>query len=100
MLLARVIGTVVSTRKDERLNGSKLLLLEPLSITGDPSGAAAVVAVDTVGAGVEEAVIYVTGTSARRAASSDEVPTDAAVVGIVDHWDENGRIHQGIQPAK
>ena len=97
MLLARVIGTVVSARKDDRLNGSKLLLLEPLGATGEPSGAAAVIAVDTVGAGVEEAVIYVTGTGARRAVGSDEVPTDAAVVGIVDHWDENGRSHRGIQ---
>lgn len=97
MRLARVIGTVVSARKDERLNGNKLLLLEPLSIDGKLSGAGAVIAVDTVGAGVEEAVVYVTGTGARRAAGSDDVPTDAAVVGIVDHWDENGRSHRGIE---
>lgn len=96
MRLARVIGTVVSARKDERLNGSKLLLLDPLSTTGKPSGAAAIIAVDTVGAGVEEAVIYVTGSTARRAVGSENVPTDAAVVGIVDHWDAHGHTHQGI----
>jgi len=96
MHLARVIGTVVSARKDERLNGSKLLLLEPLSPTGKAGGPSAVIAVDTVGAGVEEAVIYVTGSSARRAVGSEDAPTDAAVVGIVDHWDANGRTHQGI----
>lgn len=96
MHLARVIGTVVSARKDERLNGSKLLLLEPLSTTGEPGDGAAIIAVDTVGAGVEEAVIYVTGSSARRAVGSENAPTDAAVVGIVDHWDAKGRTHQGI----
>jgi ethanolamine utilization protein EutN len=96
MHLARVIGTVVSARKDERLDGSKLLLLDPLSTSGESSGAAAIVAVDTVGAGVEEAVIYVTGSSARRAVGAEDAPTDAAVVGIVDHWHANGRTHQGI----
>ncbi|MGA8262416.1 MAG: EutN/CcmL family microcompartment protein [Arenicellales bacterium] len=96
MHLARVIGTVVSARKDERLEGSKLLLLDPLSTNGDSNGTAAIIAVDTVGAGVEEAVIYVTGSSARRAVGSEDAPTDAAVVGIVDHWDANGRTHQGI----
>lgn len=95
MQLARVIGTVVSARKDERLDGSKLLLLEPLSTTGKPSGDAAVIAVDTVGAGVDETVIYVRGTGARRAAGADTTPTDAAVVGIVDHWDAGGKTHQG-----
>ena len=95
MRLARVIGTVVSARKDERLDGSKLLLLEPLTTAGEASGAAAVIAVDTVGAGVTETVIYVTGTTARRAVGADTTPADAAVVGIVDHWEADGELRRG-----
>jgi len=96
MHIARVIGTVVSARKDERLDGSKLLLLEPLSAAkGKPSGDASVIAIDTVGAGVDETVLYVTGSGARRAVGSETTPTDAAVVGIVDHWDAGDRRYHG-----
>lgn len=95
MRLARVIGTVVSARKDERLDGGKLLLLEPLSARGKPGNDAAVIAIDTVGAGVDETVIYVRGSGARRAVNSESVPTDAAIVGIVDHWDAGGQRHDG-----
>ena len=86
MLLARVIGTVVATRKDERLVSSKLLVVRPV----DPAGrfdANALVAVDTVDAGVGETVLIVSGSSARMAAGLKDCPVDAAIVGVVDHVD-------------
>lgn len=83
MILARILGTVVATRKDERLQGKKLLLVRPVSLEGkDESGY--LVAVDTVGAGFRETVIVVSGSSARMAADCKDRPIDAAIVGIVD----------------
>jgi microcompartment protein CcmK/EutM len=86
MLLAKVIGTVVATRKDERLVSSKLLVVRPV----DPAGtfdANPLVAVDTVDAGVGETVLIVSGSSARMASGLKDCPVDAAIVGIVDHVD-------------
>ena len=86
MQIARVIGDVVVTRKDENLTGVTLLILQPL----DPAGAAVgrtLVAVDSVGAGVGETVFFVRGKEASFPFYPTEVPTDAGVVGIVDHWD-------------
>jgi microcompartment protein CcmK/EutM len=83
MILGRVVGTVVATRKDERLLGAKLLLVR----TVDPRGkdeAGYTVAVDTVDAGVHERVLVVTGSSARMASGLKDSPVDAAIVGIVD----------------
>jgi ethanolamine utilization protein EutN len=83
MQLARVVGTVVSTRKDERLQGAKLLVVR----TVDPHGkdeAAYMVAVDTVDAGVRDNVLAVTGSSARMASGLKDCPVDAAIVGVVD----------------
>ncbi len=83
MILARVIGTVVATRKDERLLGRKLLIARLIDVEGrDEKGH--LVAVDTVGAGVEETVLIVQGSSARMAFGCKECPIDAAIVGIVD----------------
>jgi microcompartment protein CcmK/EutM len=82
MLLARVVGTVVATRKDERLQGRKLLVCRPVSPDGTIDGGY-VVSVDTVGAGVHETVLLVSGSSARMAGGKDS-PVDSAVVGIVD----------------
>jgi ethanolamine utilization protein EutN len=83
MLLARVVGTVVATRKDPRLEGKKLLVLRYISPEGqDQSGY--VVAIDTVGAGFRERVIVVSGSSARMAAGLKECPVDTAIIGIVD----------------
>jgi microcompartment protein CcmK/EutM len=82
MLLARVVGTVVATRKDDRLQGRKLLVCRPVSPDGAIDGGY-VVAVDTVGAGVSETVLLVSGSSARMAGGK-ETPVDSAVVGIVD----------------
>jgi microcompartment protein CcmK/EutM len=83
MILARVVGTVVATRKDPRLEGKKLLVLKPVSPQGkDESGY--VVAVDTVGAGFRETVLAVSGSSARMADGCKDAPVDTAIVGIVD----------------
>jgi microcompartment protein CcmK/EutM len=83
VILARILGTVVATRKDERLHGKKLLVVRPVSPEGkDESGY--VVAVDTVGAGFRETVVVVAGSSARLASGCKDCPVDAAIVGIVD----------------
>ncbi len=86
MLLARVVGTVVATKKDTRLEGRKLLVLESIQPSGEPKGSY-VVAVDTVGAGVGETVIAVQGSSSRMAEGLKDIPVDTAVVGIVDKVD-------------
>jgi len=83
MLLGRVVGTVVATRKDERLLGSKLLVVRAI----DPHGKdepAYMVAVDTVDAGNADRVLVVTGSSARMASGLKDCPVDAAIVGVVD----------------
>src|SRR3712207_6338017 len=90
MIIARIVGTVVSSQKDERLMGKKLLIVRPLNLDGtDTSGY--VVAVDTVGAGFHERVLVVAGVSARLAQGMKDVPVDAAVVGVIDTVDEIGR---------
>jgi ethanolamine utilization protein EutN len=83
MILARVVGTIVATRKDPRLEGFKLLIVKPVSPDGkDESGY--VIAVDTVSAGSKETVIVVSGSSARMAEGCKDKPVDASIVGIVD----------------
>jgi len=83
MLLGKIIGNVVATRKDETLVGSKMLVTQPVDLEGNPNGPP-FVAVDTVGAGVGELVLYVTGSVAPFAVRRGEVPIDAAIIGIVD----------------
>jgi microcompartment protein CcmK/EutM len=86
VFLARVVGTVVATRKDPKLESHKLLLVVPV----DPDGTEKdgyVVAVDTVDAGYKETVIVVRGSSARMAEGMEERPVDASIVGIVDTAD-------------
>ena len=83
MILAKVVGTVVATRKDERLGGHKLLLVQPLNAKEEPQGGH-LVAVDTEDAGVGETVLIVSGSSARMDAALKDSPVDAAIVGIVD----------------
>jgi len=88
MILARVIGTVVATRKDDRLHGRKLLVARLVDVDGnDEKGH--VIAVDTVGAGEHEVVLIVQGSSARMAFGCKECPIDAAIVGIVDTVETN-----------
>ena len=86
MILAKVVGTVVATRKDERLVSSKLLVARPIDPTGKFDGNY-LVAIDTVHAGVGETVLIVSGSSARMATGLKDCPIDAAIVGIVDHVD-------------
>jgi len=83
--LARVIGTVVTTRKDPGLTGVKLLVIQPLKPDRTPTGRP-LVAVDSVGCGVTEEVFYVRGREASIPFLPAEVPADAAIVGIIDHW--------------
>jgi len=96
MFLARVIGSVVSTRKDETMKGHKLLLLRPLLVDeSDPArfrpGSNTLVAVDAMGAGNGELVLFCQGSSARQTSGMKQLPIDAAVVGIVDSVDVMNR---------
>ena len=83
MLLARIVGTVVATRKDPRLVSSKLLLARPVDPSGKAEGSY-LIAIDTVDAGVGETVLIVSGSSARMASGMKDCPVDAAIVGIID----------------
>ena len=83
MILARVVGTVVATRKDPRLEGKKLLILQPVNPHGANDGNY-VIAVDTVSAGYRELVLAVSGSSARMADGCKDTPVDTSIVGIVD----------------
>jgi ethanolamine utilization protein EutN len=84
--LARVLGEVVSIMKDDNLTGIKMLVLQPLAASGEPSGRT-LVALDSVGAGVGENVFFVRGREAAFPFYPAEPPADATVIGIVDHWD-------------
>lgn len=83
--LGIIVGQVVATRKDERLVGCKLMIVEP--IDKKKSSPDSFIAVDTVGAGVGETVIYACGSVASRAMRDLTAPVDAAIVGIVDKID-------------
>jgi microcompartment protein CcmK/EutM len=89
MNLAKVIGRVVATRKEESLEGLKLLLLAAAGPDGEATGGI-VVAVDAVGAGEGEYVLYASGSSARQTRATDGKPVDAVVMAIVDSWDIGG----------
>ena len=96
MFLAEVIGQVVATKKDESMVGRKLLLVRPKLVDeSDPSrfrdGINTIVAVDTVGAGEGELVMFCQGSSARQAGGLKKIPVDAAVVAIVDSVDVLGK---------
>jgi microcompartment protein CcmK/EutM len=83
--LARVLGEVVATMKDANLDGMKMLVVQPLSASGEPAGRT-LVALDSVGAGVGENVFFVRGREAAFPFYPGEPPTDATIIGIVDHW--------------
>ena len=87
MILARVAGNVVATRKDERLEGFKLLIVQPVEPDGAIIRGSYVVAVDTVDAGVGELVLVVQGSSARMVLGCNDKPVDAAIVGVIDDID-------------
>ena len=82
MLIGKVIGSVVSTRKNENLVGNKFMIVEPLDAFSKGSGR--IVAVDNVGAGLGEAVLVATGSAARIGIEQNTAPIDAAIVGIID----------------
>lgn len=98
MLLAKVIGTVVSSRKDPGISGFKLLLLQNIDPeTRKPGGF--VVAADAVGAGVDEIVLYATGSSARQTEMTRNRPCDAVVMAIVDEWAIDGsQVYEKYSP--
>ncbi len=94
MFLAKVIGSVVSTQKCSRFHGMKLLLIQPYihkESRLQPSGSS-VVAVDSVGAGIGECVLFTQGSSARLTTATKEAPVDAVIVGIVDTVEVGGAI--------
>lgn len=91
MNLARVTGTVVSTRKEESMDGLKFLILQLVDLEGNDHGGF-VVAADAVGAGVGEYVLYASGSSARQTLVTDKRPCDAVTMAIVDNWEINGKI--------
>ena len=86
MIIARIIGTVVASQKDERLNGKKLLIVRPINLDGT-DGSGYTVAVDTVGAGFHEKVLIVAGSSARLAEGNKDCPIDAAIIGVIDSYE-------------
>ncbi len=86
MILARVVGTVVATRKDDKLLGAKLLVVRPVDPQGKIDGNY-LVTVDTVDAGHNDTVLIVSGSSARMAAGQKDCPVDSAIVGVIDHID-------------
>jgi len=98
MQLAKVAGTVVASRKDEGLHAQKFLLLRNLDVRGRLSGGY-VVAVDSVGAGVGEVVLYATGSSARQTELTRDRPCDAVVMAIVDSWEVAGEDAYRKTPA-
>jgi ethanolamine utilization protein EutN len=96
MFLARVEGSVVATKKDPAMSGRKLLLLRPQLVDDkDPTkfrpGANTIVAVDSVGAGIGELVLFCQGSSARLAPNLKDAPVDAVIIGIVDTVDVLGK---------
>jgi ethanolamine utilization protein EutN len=84
MKIAKVIGNIWATRKEDKLAGIKLLIVQPINIADGSKDKAPIVAADIIGAGIGETVIIVGGSSARGAAGSLDIPVDATVVGIVD----------------
>jgi microcompartment protein CcmK/EutM len=91
MLLGRVVGTLVSTQKDEKLEGFKFLVVKRLNIENQETGDY-VVAADAVQAGIGDVVMYATGSSARQTVMTDKKPCDAVIMAIVDTWEVQGEV--------
>ena len=89
MFLGRVVGTLVSTRKEASLNGLKFLVVRRLTIDNEEESGY-VVAADAVGAGLDEVVMVASGSSARQTVMTDKRPCDAVVMAIVDTWEVDG----------
>ena len=91
MLIGKVVGTVVSNRKDPKIEGFKFMLVKQVDVDLHETGAY-VVAADVVGAGVGEYVLYATGSSARQTVRTDKRPIDAVIMAIVDQWELGGEL--------
>lgn len=91
MLLGKVVGTVVATRKEEEIEGLRLLVVRGLDLEGKPTPTV-VVAVDAVGAGVGEVVLYASGSSARQTKVTKDRPVDATIMAIVDQIEVGGAL--------
>lgn len=91
MLIGEVVGTVVSTQKDPKLESLKFQVVKQLNDRKEPTGGY-VVAVDTVGAGLGDLILYATGSSARQTVQTDGKPADAAIMAIIDSWDVEGEL--------
>jgi microcompartment protein CcmK/EutM len=89
MHLGRVAGTIVASHKDEMLEGMKFLVVRQLDVNNEETGGY-VVAVDAVGAGVDEVVMYASGSSARQTVLTKDRPCDAVIMAIVDTWEVHG----------
>ena len=98
MLLGRVTGTLVASRKDEGLTGQKFLLVRQLDLDGKEI-AGQVVAVDSVGAGEGDVVLWASGSSARQTEATRDRPCDAVVMAIVDSWEVGGEVLYRKTPA-
>ena len=91
MLLGKVVGTLVATRKDEKMEGLKFLVVRQITVDNAET-ANYVVAVDAVGAGVGEVVMYASGSSARQTKVTDQRPCDAVIMAIVDTWNVGNEV--------
>jgi len=96
MLIGRVVGTLVSTRKEPSLEGLKFLVVRRLTINNEDTDGY-VVAADAVGAGLGELVLYATGSSARQTTLTHERPNDATIMAIVDTWEVDGDVKYNKQ---
>ncbi|HNN90694.1 MAG TPA: EutN/CcmL family microcompartment protein [Pseudomonadota bacterium] len=92
MVLGLVVGTVVASRKEVELESLKLLLVKPCDASGTPSAGQPVVAIDAVGAGVGEVVMYASGSSARQTKVTKDRPVDATIMAIVDTIEQDGQV--------
>lgn len=90
MLLGRVVGSLVASRKEPLMEGFKFLVLRQVGVDGKETGAY-VVAVDAVGAGPDEVVLYATGSAARQTVATRDRPCDAVIMAIVDTWEVEGK---------
>lgn len=89
MLIGKIIGTVVADQKDEKLIGTKLMLVKQLNVEAQETNTY-VVAADSVGAGIGEVVLYASGSSARQTHATEGKPIDATIMAIIDTWDVQG----------
>ena len=83
MIIGKVVGSIVSTRKNDNLVGNKFMVIEPVEGLGDPNSK--IVAIDNIGAGIGELVLVATGSAARIGCGMESAPIDAAIVGIIDN---------------